>query len=72
MSPPDILADAACSVLELANMRVRIKRPGRRNVTMTRFEACLLELASPGCRRRIQCQDFIAQVVSAVRTLENL
>lgn len=59
--------EAVRSILEMANRKVRVTSPDGRRITVTLFEARLLELASPDCRRRILCQDFIAQVRSAAR-----
>lgn len=57
--------EASRSILEMANRKVSVTSPDGRRIAVTLFEARLLELASPDCRRRILCQDFIAQVRSA-------
>lgn len=57
--------EASRSILEMANRKVRVTSPNGRRIAVTLFEARLLELASPGCGRRILCHDFIDQVRSA-------
>ncbi|MBG6119031.1 hypothetical protein IWY39_002835 [Sphingobium sp. JAI105] len=54
------------AILDLASRQVRVTTPDGRRIRVTLFEARLLELASPDCRRRILCQDFITQVRNAL------
>lgn len=58
----DGLEDRYREVLDLANRRVRMICPDGRRRTVSLFEARLIELASPRCRRRLMCEDFIRQV----------
>lgn len=59
--------DARRAVLDLANVRVKITCPAGRRRSVSLFEARLIELASPHCRRRLMCEDFIGLVQMAVR-----
>lgn len=61
--------DAQRAVLDLANMKVRMVCPDGRRRTISLLEARLIELASPNCRRRIMCEDFIRQVRQALLML---
>jgi len=60
------LEDAQRAILGLANMKVRMICPDGRRRTISLLEARLIELASPNCRRRILCEDFIRQVQEAL------
>ena len=59
--------DARGAILELANTPVRIVCPDGKRKTVSLFTARLIELASPNCRRRLMCQDFIGLVLMAAR-----
>lgn len=66
-SPRHPIADARSALMEMANARVKITCPTGKRRTVSMFEARLLELASPDCRRRLLCQDFISLVLMAAR-----
>jgi len=55
------------AILELANTPVRMLCPDGKRRTVSLFRARLTELASPNCRRRLLCQDFIGLVLMAAR-----
>jgi len=55
------------AILELANTPVRMLCPDGKRRTVSLFRARLIELASPNCRRRLMCEDFIALVLMAAR-----
>ena len=55
------------AILEFANTPVRMVCPDGKRRTVSLFRARLFELASPNCRRRLMCQDFIALVMTAAR-----
>jgi hypothetical protein len=55
------------AILELANTPVRMLCPDGKRRTVSLFRARLIELASPNCRRRLLCQDFIGLVLMATR-----
>lgn len=65
-----LLDEASRAILNLANRQVRVRAPDGRRIRVTMFEARLLELATPDCKRRLMCQTFIEQVRGAVRRLE--
>lgn len=62
-----MVRDACQAILDLANMKVRMICPDGRRRTISLIEARLIELASPDCRRRIMCEEFIRQVRAALR-----
>ena len=53
-------------LLNLASSRVKIVDPMGKKRKVMLIEARILELASPNCRRRLLCQEFISLVRSAV------
>ena len=55
------------AILELASTPVRMLCPDGKRRTVSLFAARLIELASPHCRRRLMCEDFIALVMTAAR-----
>ena len=59
--------DDRSAILELANTPVRMLCPDGKRRTVSLFRARLIELASPNCRRRLMCQDFIGLVLMAAR-----
>lgn len=59
--------DDRSAILELANTPVRMLCPDGKRRTVSLFRARLIELASPRCRRRLMCEDFIALVMTAAR-----
>ena len=59
--------DDRSAILELANTPVRMLCPDGKRRTVSLFRARLIELASPNCRRRLLCEDFIGLVLMAAR-----
>ena len=59
--------DDRSAIVELANTPVRMLCPDGKRRTVSLFRARLIELASPNCRRRLMCQDFIGLVLMATR-----
>ena len=55
------------AILELASTPVRMLCPDGKRRTVSLFAARLIELASPRCRRRLMCEDFIGLVRMAAR-----
>lgn len=66
-SDPGGQKDDRSAILELASTPVRMVCPDGRRRTVSLFRARLIELASPQCRRRLMCQDFIDLVMMAAR-----
>jgi len=59
--------DDRSAILELASTPVRMVCPDGKRKTVSLFRARLIELASPNCRRRLLCEDFIGLVLMAAR-----
>jgi hypothetical protein len=59
--------DVRRAILELASTPVRMLCPDGKRRIISLFAARLIELASPRCRRRLMCEDFIALVMMAAR-----